>query len=128
MDAVRRAKAAGLVIAGLYYSRWITPTEDNRDADRVSYRYFWMFCPDGAIASAPVLAEPAKITGWFTCDNTTLRNGKLAWQDGEFLAQMRYASGTMTWHLEILDTGALHLLPAGELDGRLPLHLDLFTP
>lgn len=125
MDAVGRAQAAGLVIGGLYYSKWIKPPEDNRDPDRASYRYYWMFCPDGAIASAPVTAEPGKITGWFTCDNTTLRNGHLRWQENRFVAEMRYSTGTMNWMLEILTSGAVHLMPEGAADGRLPLHLDL---
>ncbi|MCI4643350.1 MAG: hypothetical protein MRY64_01030 [Hyphomonadaceae bacterium] len=123
-----RAASEGLVIGGLYYSRWHHPPEDNRDPDRTSYRYFWTFCPDGAIASAPVIAEPDRITSWFTCENTTIRNGTLTWQAGRFLAQMRYAGGDMNWHLEILASGALHLTPQDRADAPLPLHLDLFTP
>ena len=128
MDAVTRAASEGLVIGGLYYSRWYHPPDDNQDPDARSYRYFWMFCPDGGIASAPVIAEPGKITSWFTCENATIRNGTLGWADGKYTADMRYAGGDMTWHLELLDTGALHLTPAGSPEDRLPLHLDLYVP
>lgn len=128
MDAVTRAASEGLVIGGLYYSRWFHPPEDNRDPDVRSYRYFWMFCPDGTIASAPVIAEPEKITDWFTCDNATIRNGALTWQDNKFITEMHYAGGDMNWHLDILDTAALHLTPVNAPEDRLPLHLDLYQP
>ena len=117
MTPVEFAHGLGLKFGELYVTRWFHPPADNRDPDARSFRYFLMFCPDGQIASAPVMAEPAQVRSWFTCGNESLLKGRLGISGRELIVDMTHDDGRQIgWRVDVLDPESLHLVTLGEDD------------
>lgn len=117
MTPAEYAHSLGLQFSQLYVTRWYHPPDNNRDPDALSFRHYRMFCLDGCILSAPVMAEPEQIRSWFNCDKDHLRKGKLVIEQDQLLAEMRLADGEQVkWLIEIRDPKAIDLTPLGQGD------------
>lgn len=115
MTPAEYAHSLGLQFSQLYMTRWYHPPDDNRDPDALSFRHYRMFCPDGSILSAPVMAEAERIRSWFNCDKDHLRKGKLVIEQDQLIAEMLLADGEqLNWRIQIIDPKTIDLTPLGQ--------------